>query len=218
MRTECADCGNNYQMIAGHWVQTSCNPPKISDYQWEVLTGVLMGDGNVRRVEGGASPHFRCGNTNKEYLEYLDLIFPVLGNGVKHRYTGEEMKALPSSTGDNYKDVYSWATKSVPELSKLYKWYDSGKKVFPEGLSLTPTVLKNWYVCDGHFCKSEEYVYIGAHNEKDNTDKLESYFKDAGLPIPRTKNGRIRWLKDQSVEVIDYMGDPIPGFGYKWPS
>ena len=27
-----------------------------------------------------------------------------------------------------------------------------------------------------------------------------------------------RWTVDESKELFDYMGDPLPGFEYKWPN
>jgi hypothetical protein len=119
--------------------------------------------------------------------------------------------------------VYHWQTRNHPDFSTFRDWYGSGAKVFPEDIRLTPTVLKHWYVCDGNLAKSESYPYIriGISNEKDNKEKIEGYFENAGLPRPQwyTKGEtghQLSFTVEESLEIFDYIGGPLPGFEYKW--
>lgn len=64
-------------------------------------------------------------------------------------------------------------------------------------------------------------------NEFEHTDKIDVIFGNVGLPSPNNyvmyerKDGSIdctaHFTVDQSEELWDYMGEPVPGFEYKWP-
>lgn len=211
----CEQCCNSYDNVGVHWSRSDkCDHPKITDYQKEVISGIVMGDGHVE-CRDGKNPCVRIAMTNKEYLNYLSgNVFPVLSNGAS-------LKRKCRRAG--VKDIYSVRIMSHPELSEFAEWYSSGKKVFPEGIKLTKTLLKNWYCCDGHRIKrsSRDSLEIAMTNEKGNGGKIESMFDTAGFSISNfnTTGNRFhaRFTVNESEEIWEYMGDPLPGFEYKWP-
>jgi len=96
--------------------------------------------------------------------------------------------------------------------------------VWPEKIELTPTVLKHWYCGDGNWnngsCNNS--IQISMANEKENTDKITQMFINVGLPAPSNYNisGKrcaAQFTVEQSKELWEYMGEPLPDFEYKWP-
>lgn len=232
MSTTCNECGNEYVRIARHWLGSSCEPPPLSDKQQDVLTGLMMGDGTIGRSSAG-TPRIEVNMITPEYLHYLDNMFPILGRGVRLVNSAKENAERDSNSGfndtaseENYSDTHRWQTVSYKIFDQFDDWYTSGTKVWPK-VDLTPTVLKHLYCCDGyrHDSGSHNNVTISMNNEIDNTDKVDKMFQDADLPAPSwqiyEKNGRddcsARFTKSDSLKLWNYMGEPLPGFEYKWP-
>jgi hypothetical protein len=204
----------------------------------DILTGLMMGDGSLDH--SSKNPRINCRSIEVEFLEHLDDKFGSLSSGVTLERTSKQLANNSSSTlpnrstlAEDYNDVYAWNTRKHPELSSYMLWYDSGNKVFPDNIRLTPNVLTYWYVCDGSLSvrktkTSETYtIKISIANERNNIDKIYSYFQQSGLPEPNRShkferdNGtigcNIEWNKDESSELLRYMCGPVPGYEYKFP-
>lgn len=205
--TECPDCGKDREKLGTHWSQSSnCAYPELSKLQQDVITGILMGDGHIKETH--ASYYLGVQMIIEEYLEYVSSeIFPVLSTNVSQ----------------NSRDIYTWRTRALPEISEYRDWYSSGEKVFPEGIELTPTVLKHWYVCDGSLVegKNSEHIRIALTNERNNEDKVRSYFAEIGVNIANWGNYSSGcsaiFNSEQSDKLWRHMGESLPGFEYKWP-
>lgn len=164
---------------------------------------MLMSDSHLNRAVG--NPRLTTNMIVEEYLQYVDNQFPKVGTGVGSRQKG-------GST------VYTWETRSLPELSEFESWYATGEKVWPE-VELTPIVLKHLYAGDGsyHGSGTSNHISIGMQNEMDNKEKIARMFENVGLPKPDRWDGHsIAWRVENSKDVLDYMGEPLPGFEYKW--
>jgi len=112
----------------------------MTEYQHEVVTGVLMGDGTINR-QNGWNPCLTVNMTACEYLQYLDEVFGILSTGVRMHQTAEQSynnggKFGKNTTVENYSDVYRLRTRRLPELHEYASWYDTGKKVWPESVEL----------------------------------------------------------------------------------
>jgi len=226
----CQQCGNEYKSIGQHWSQnSSCSHPSFTNYQKEIITGLLMGDGSINNC--GKNPYIRVGVISPNYLEYVSDQFGVLGGEVCLRQTAEESAKhdrdrgfSPNAKKENYSDVYFWQSMCHPELQKFADWYSSGKKVWPADIELTPTVLKHWYCGDGYWDNNHynNHIRIAMANEIDNTDKVDQMFRNVGLPVPSNyaiseSNCVATFTVEQSKELWKYMGEPLPDFEYKWP-
>jgi len=232
----CKQCGNEYERIAQHWsLSSDCSTRQPSEIQKEVITGILMGDGTVNRQKI-SKPFIKCSSITVEYLEYLDDLFGVFGNGVHLQNTAEELYERNEKSGfntnssvENYHDFYVWRSMSHEEFEEFTNWYKNGEKVWPDDIEITPIVLKHWYCGDGTINKSHKRsaIQIAMNNEIDNTEKVSALFSSAGLPTPSNYTICKRseehvdctatFTQDQSEELFEYMGDPLPGFEYKWP-
>lgn len=234
MSNICNDCGDEYQRIGQHWAMSSCEPLQLSDEQKQIVTGLMMGDGTISRSNKGTC-RIEANMISKEYLEYLDSQFPLYGSGVRLVNSAEENAKRdresgfnPSAEADDYSDTYRWTTVTSTTFDAFGDWYDSGEKVWPSDIELTPTVLKHLYCGDGYYRDDDRHdnITISMNNEKGAKEKVAQMFEDADLPVPRwveySERGRddctARFSKDESTELLEYMGEPLPGFEYKWPT
>ena len=194
----------------------------------------MLGDGGVYTNSDGGNPFLFVNMITPEYLNYLSEMFSYLSTEPKLRKTAEQSaeetrKASLTGTADKEKhsDVYHWRVSANPELERWLKWYESGEKVFPENVKLTPTTLKHWYCGDGDFHVESGRARISLSNERDNKKKIMDMFERAGFEDftwCRSKSRgdyadsvRITFNKEGTKWFFRYIGNPLPGFEYKWP-
>jgi len=231
----CPVCGEGFKQVGIHWSSGDvCHEPPLSEYLFDIIKGNLMGDGCIDKAD--KNPNLVCEMTNREYLEFLDDELGVFSTQVRMTKTAEEAAKenrerdfRPNAKAEDYSDKYSLRTRNLEQLEELSDWYSSGKKVFPEDLELTPTILKHWYVCDGHYSLKEESVrgniVLSMNNERDNKEKIEKYFDDIGVEVGRWReydagdyiDCSAVFHADETERLFEYMGSPLPGFEYKWP-
>ena len=128
-------------LIAGDRV-LAAEPHRLSDQQFQVVLGSLMGDGNLspnRRDRNGV--RFRLGH-GAEQAEYLEWKTALMGN-IKH------------SVSENAKGARFVDFTPLPELAELQRamYLGDGKKFLSEEYlkALTPLALAIWYMDDGSF-------------------------------------------------------------------
>jgi len=221
---ECPNCGESgFSQIGRHWSSDRCSHPSLTQKQKEITTGLLLGDGSIgRRISGNPSVQVKM--ITEKYLQYIDQEFGVLGLGVDKINTAKEQAELNRDSGfhtdakeENYSDVYQWTTRRHPEFSTWEDWYSSGEKVWPHDIELTPTVLKHWYCGDGRYHNySSDSIQIATVNEINNETKIKDMFERQGFDA-RVSSAWIQFTNEESDRLWRYMGDPLPGFEYKWP-
>lgn len=230
----CPECGNSFSHISNHWNYNESHREEFTERQIDIITGLLMGDGTINT--NAKNPRFSVSMINEEFLHHLDDVFGILSTGVKKVATADELadknrRADFSTTvnEEKYHDVYRVATRTHPQLEQFVEWYSSGEKIWPEDIALTPTVLKYLYVSDGSIARhgyDTNVIHIAMANEVDELDKVSSYFDDIGVEQPNYNiyeydDGHIgcdaRFTVESSKHLWEYMGEPLPGFEYKWP-
>lgn len=156
---------------------------------------------------------------NKEFLDWLYNELGFFSSNLELYMSAYESyedasKRFPNdvTTVENYSDIYEYRTIRHPYFTKLDEWYSSGKKRFPEDLELTPLIAKVWYVCDGSY---NNRVCIYAKNESDRSNFLINLFDVADARWQSASNC-IRFTRSGSDEILEWMGEPLPGFEYKW--
>lgn len=115
-------------------------PFRLSQFQWEIIRGSIMGDGNLSdaRKKGSFGVRFRLGHSlkQKDYLGWKASLF----------------KNIESTIYQNPKSI-KFDLTALPELFSLKREvYRDGYKFFsPDFLSnLTPLSLAVWYMDDAH--------------------------------------------------------------------
>jgi len=230
----CPTCDEEFEKIGSHWHLSECEYPKLDSRQHDVVTGTVMGDGCIGATDG-QKPRLVVSNIHAEYLEYISDVLGVYSNKVMMYRSAAESAKRSRDTGFNddasdldYSDIYRLYSTRSPVFDTFRQWYNTGEKVFPKDVTLSPTVLKHWFCCDGSggYNDGSHYIRISMCNESENIDKIESYFDDIGIPVSwwekrtRPDGGDFcsaRFGVEESAELIEYMGDPLPGFCYKWP-
>lgn len=233
---ECPICGDSFIYLGSHWQSSSCETPQISDKQHEIVQGLLMGDGSLARFHDKNSL-VKVIMITPEYLNYLDDIFGCLSSGVSLAMTAEEAAKENRDRGfsvdakkENYSDKYVWRTRSHGGFDRYKQWYSTGNKIWPEDIEMTSTVLKHWYCGDGSLLRRSANhlrIQISMANEIENQEKIDNMFNSSGLPEPKWSEMKRsdgswdctgRWDGSDALTLLEYMGEPIPGFEYKWPS
>ncbi|RAU95363.1 recombinase RecA [Mycolicibacter senuensis] len=129
------------EIIAGDRVLTA-EQHLLSDQQFQVVLGSLMGDGNLspnRRDRNGV--RFRLGHGAKqvEYLQWKTALMGNIGHSVRE-----------NAQGATFVDF-----TPLPELGELQRavYLGDGKKFLSEDYlkALTPLALAIWYMDDGSF-------------------------------------------------------------------
>ncbi|MBB2890508.1 recombination protein RecA [Flexivirga oryzae] len=129
------------EIISGDRVMVS-ETARLSDQQWQVVLGGLMGDGHLApNTRGRHGVRFRMGHGSKQ-ADYLDWKCTMLGN------IGQSRSERPN--GAVHVDL-----SPLPELGELREvvYWGDGKKHLTEDFlkALTPLALAVWYMDDGSF-------------------------------------------------------------------
>lgn len=227
MTAVCPSCEREFERLGSHWARSMCERPSFSKRQLEILTGLLMGDGDIHG-QNDPNPHFRVRMTNRDFLSYLEDRFGVLSTDVfldrdaeyQYRQAAESNhEKFTVANREEYNDLYGFRTRSHPELHGLKQWYETGEKRFPSDLSLTSTIVKMWYVCDGWLAEEKNYqprVMIKAANESDRIEYLKGLFTEHGFD-PHFTRTELQFTVDETKRLLEWMGSPPSGFEYKWP-
>ncbi len=127
------------ELIVGDRVLQAA-PQLLSEMQWQLVLGGLMGDGALSPTRSGNGARFRWGHGAKQ-VEYGDWKASLFGN-------------LNVSRSTNAKGAAFYDVQPLPELSELRKAvYISGQKILNDDYlkQLTPLSLAVWYMDDGTF-------------------------------------------------------------------
>jgi recombination protein RecA len=112
----------------------------LSDFQWKVILGGLMGDGALSSTRSGHGARYRFGH-GRQQAAYADWKASLLGN-------------IGSSRSTNTKGAVFYDFRPLPELAELRKAvYVGGKKVLSHDYlkRLAPLSLAIWYMDDASF-------------------------------------------------------------------
>jgi hypothetical protein len=202
-KTKCPECGEEFKKLGSHWVWKTEHRPKIKKLSMEILKGLVMGDGCVRNRDS-EKPRVTVVNfTNKEYLHYLKSVQPsIWGEITKMKDHG-----------------YRISSVAHPSFTELSDWYDGSDKIWPETVEVTKTVLKHLYVTDGNLDTNRKspVVRISASNQSENEENFINAVGREEIPEPRYSEPNFYWSVDETKDFFNYIGEPVPGFEYKWP-
>ncbi len=127
------------ELAVGDRVLQSVNH-HLSDFQWEVVLGTLMGDGALSPSRSGHGARLRFGHGAKQET-YADWKASLFAN-------------LSVSRTTNAKGAVFFDVQPLPELAELRQAvYVDGQKVLSHDYlkALTPLSLAFWYMDDGAF-------------------------------------------------------------------
>jgi len=216
-----ADIENTGQIHLTDSERTRINE-SITDYQKDIMEGLLMGDAWINRPEG-KNPHLSIEMVNNQFLSWVENILDDVVSSFRMRATAEELVEKNKSYGytvneENYNDVWVLETNRLEYFDELGEWYSSGEKRYPDDLELNPVKLKIWYCCDGSLVRGG-YPVIYSSDQSDVRESVLSLFDDIDVNPTFTDGGggTIRFNRGDVDDFFNYVGDHPPGFAYKWP-
>ena len=122
-------------------------PDKLTEFQEQVLTGLMLGDGCLYKDKPHHLPYLgiRRQITDKGYQLWLAEVFQAfIKSPVK------DQSVFDKRTSKTY---YSscLTTRRCAAFEPFYaKWYPEGKKIVPVDLELSPVAIAIWLADDGH--------------------------------------------------------------------
>lgn len=196
----CPSCNQDYDRLAQHWAMSYCDRPSIDDHLESVLTGLLLGDGYIN--EQKTNQHrLVVTSMSKRFLDHLHNEWAWLFCD-PYLYRSEQ------------NDYYRTHTISHSYFTEMREWYSGGEKKFPDDLNLDATATKYWYAGDGTLStqNTNPFARISTRNESDRGDWLVGL-----LPFDATfSSNYINIPTNQTPEFLDWLGEPLPGYEYKW--
>ncbi len=212
------------EIIAGDRVMLA-ETQRLSDHQWQVVLGSLMGDGNLSPNRRGRSGvRFRLGHGAKQ-KDYLDWKVSLLGN-------------IPVSRRENAKGAHFADFTPLPELGELQQtvYLVPGKKTLTEEYlkALTPLALAVWFMDDGSFTLRSKGVQARTQGgsgrvqfciealTEGSRDRLVDYLQDThGLDVSwRAAGARgkavLTFTTDSSRKFLEIVAPYVhPSMDYK---
>ncbi len=180
------------ELIAGDRVMAS-ETHRLSDQQWQVVLGSLLGDGNLSpNLRDRNGVRFRLGHGARQ-SDYLDWKVSLLGN-------------VPVSRREDARGAVFADFRPLPELSELQRtvYMVPGKKTITDDYlkALTPLALAIWFMDDGTFTlrsKGLQERTVGGSGRvqfcieamsEGSRDRIVDYLRDThGLDVSWRKAG-----------------------------
>lgn len=209
----CPSCGNDWESVGQHISLSQCEWPEIENDDLDIIVGALLGDGTI--MDSPWNCQYSIGSINRDYLVFLQeelsnwLTNSIFLDSSCHNY-------------DNHSEYYKLTLRKHSIFNEMRKkWYKNGKKSFPDDLYINSTRLTHWYVTDGSLERrrgnARPRAKICNTLEEDDPSTIINLFEDIGIECRYHQYGTFRMNPDATEELFDYMGEPLPGFGYKWP-
>jgi recombination protein RecA len=196
-------------------------PHHLSEFQWQVALGGLMGDSALSPTRSGHGARLRWGHGSQqtEYGDWKASLFPNVG----------------VSRSSNDAGAVFWDVQPLPELAELRKAvYLGGKKVLSWDYlkRLTPLSLAIWYMDDACFTvrsKGLQKRTEGGSGRADicvealeatSRERLQSYLADtwgikAGL-LERADKAVLRFPTAETAKLQALIGPYVhPSMAYK---
>jgi len=219
----CPECGEEKKLLAKHIQMSGCSWPKIPEPDVEAIAGMVLGDGSINNRDG--LPRLDISMISGKFLEHLYDRFGVLSAGLKVKKTASaqavshrESGFNPGAEASEYSDVYRYWTIGHPVFEEFASWYGPNGKEIPDVFKLTPESARYWYVSDGglNWNKKASRAYVQISSVVGASDeRLEELFDEVGFS-PNVGNGAVQFSVEESEKFLDWIGDPLPNFEYKW--
>lgn len=189
------------------------NLPLLTDKQYEIIWGSLLGDGSLH------NPNKTCGNYffnktqtsfRKEYLEwhhkelcpYSNSIYVGISNGEPKFIDNRHIKNIERCIFSTFSHpIFTWFRKL---------WYPDGIKIIPKtNWNLTPLMLAVWYQDDGYISNNSRAIFLATDCfTKSDCELLQAkllYLKISSVLQKKNNNNRIAILAKSYDRFIDLV-------------
>ncbi|WP_137287440.1 hypothetical protein [Halorussus salinisoli] len=185
-----------FKALGAHWQHNPRHAPEPTRRQREILTGLLFGGGAYTGPL--STPSVQATVKNERLAEWLETELDSLKVNV--RVDGE---------------TYYISTPSNPALKPYFQnWYSKQEEPRPPNTSeLTPLVAKVWFAVNGH--AKNGAIHLRASYAVRNLGWHRELFREVGFN-PWRENPTLVFPVEQAKELLDYMGEPLPGTTEEW--
>jgi len=182
----------------------------LSPREYEVLDGLMLGDGSLEKQEGGRSARYTHGGKYKETLLTIT----------------KDLPSLKFSDPWPYRGYWFFKSLSYAQLLPVWeRWYGGGGKKVPSDIVLSPETCYQWYVGDGCIYKPNVrrdrcryYLQLSTDGfPKVGVELLVSKLTACGFYCSRRSDNRIAILSSSVPSFLSFIG-PCKNseYAYKW--
>ncbi len=168
----------------------------LSEFQQQLILGCVLGDGYMRKK---THAHLQITHSSKQ-KDYVDWKYQVL----------KDLVITPPKIykGNGNRVGYRFFTKSLPELTSIYKRFYSNKvKKVPRDILLEPLTLAVWYMDDGSKSYKSCYFNTQEFDLESQNNLVESLARlkiEAGLNKDK-QYFRIRVLTSSTPHLMNMI-------------
>lgn len=224
-KSHCPTCSEAFESLGQHF-RHSDHRPALTDWQFEVCVGLVLGDGCVAAVSGGRENSLTLEMSSEGFLRWLDEEMGWLTTGVRLHRTAKENAQHSHSTGlegatqdvSNYDQTHVLEFRAHPAFSRMReRFYPDGGIALPDDLVLTPTRGKYWYLSDGGLqFHTEAEPTLQLSTRTFDLDKVAALFENKGFNPGCHGDHAIQFPNTEAKDVLNWFGSPPPGFESKW--
>lgn len=230
----CPNCNFIYKKsgLSKHWSGQQCSYPTYTDQQDDIIKGLMLGDGGLHRYNN--HPIMYVSSTNRNFLEWVENEMGVLCTGNYNVVTEEDHLRYAEDHGtlqddSEYKKTYIIQIRAHPHLDQYSDWYGekNGRQVVkdvPE-IDISPIMAKVWYCSDGHMSFDENdggHSVLTSENFSTHNERLANSFIGGDFGFHTEYDGVpdacIKFNRSGTQKFLNWIGEPIDGFEYKWCS
>ena len=193
----------------------------LSEFQKEVLVGLLLGDGCLERAKNSTGARLKVSQGGNQH-EFVEWLYEVFKDFVQ---TPPRLKQTNRNGRSHSEVVFNTLTHS--DFKNFYEmFYPTGKKIIPESIShfLTPIAFAVWFMGDGSV-KSKECRGRILNTQSFNRTEIERLIVilkdkfDLKSSIRTQKDGLQIYISAKSADILNaILRDKIlPSFYYKLP-
>lgn len=212
---------------------------EFSKQQKEIIIGVMLGDGYMRKIGKTVQFEIEQAFHHKEWVEQLKPLLGLENRPTESRYKQATNGAKGNKTlcyrffKTNKAFIPIWESFYLPKKDYMEKYGYFSKqnvrqaKIIPINIELTPLVLYHWYLGDGTL-KGKRPVFCTLGFPKKELEKLIPKFEKLGIKaelkftdIPqytRGSNGYQIYVSANSADKFFKLIGPCitSGFEHKW--
>jgi hypothetical protein len=208
----CPICGRTDEQLPHHWNSGSCPWPNVTRRQHELVIGLLLG--NAAISGDSANEYLQLVATNQTFatwvFEELDWLSDSLVRVDPPKPTDQTEHAL--------NHCYRVRTRVHPELASYRKWDNaSSEKRIPLHLDLPARSARVWYACSGELHWQDDGYPLAVFTACDDkrANRIAGLIERAEFEPTRTGT-QVRLPPRETRAFLEWIGDPVPGVGYKW--
>lgn len=193
----------------------SGNHCQLSSEAIKWLDGELLGDGCLFS-QSIYSARFIYASKYLEYIQYVSNTLKSFGIKQSGKINKRYHKNMDCYT-------YQYSSLTYAELLPIHlKWYPEGKKIVPKDIKLTPLVVRQHYIGDGHLAhpkNSRPYIRLCTNSFSiSDVERLITQLIKLGYKAVRQLSNNSIYISTQSTkDFLNYIGKcPVKCYQYKF--